>query len=40
MAEKMILKAQHISEIDFSPFGQVLDPTTVDPDTKIYPTGE
>jgi ureidoglycolate hydrolase len=38
MAEKIILKAKHISEIDFSPFGQVLDPNTVDPNTKIYPT--
>jgi len=38
MAIKKILKARHISEIDFSPFGQILDPSQVDPSEKICPT--
>ena len=36
MVEKIVLKARHISEIDFSPFGDVLDPDRVE--EKIRPT--
>ena len=38
MAKEIILKCQHISEIDFAPFGQVLHPDTVE--EKLYPNGD
>jgi len=38
MAEKIVLKARHLSEIDFSPYGQVLDYNSSE--QKIYPQDE
>jgi len=38
MATKITLRVKHISEVDFSPYGQLLDPTQVDPAENIYPT--
>jgi len=35
MAEKTVIKAQHLSKIDFSPYGQVLDYDSSE--QKIYP---